>query len=569
MKIHLHFILQVCFILATISACKKEDDTPKVTTYEVKEIGTGAVLHGANGIRIGPDGNLYIASFWGQEIIVMDKQTGSIIKRIGRDMGVNSPDDLVFGPDGSLYWTDILLGEVVRMTPAGVVTRQHVASGVNPIAFSADGRLFTARDFTPGDGIYELDPNLVNPPVALMESTPDNQFPLGWMNACDFGPDGRLYGPLFLAGMVVSVDVGNPGEPFSASPWTDGTIIPLATGFVWPVAAKFDAAGVLYVLDQTGEVFKIDTQTGEKNLFVTLQAGLDNLDFDADGNMYVSNADHGWIMEIKPSGQTRVVSSGGMIGAGGLAVLPASNNQDALYVADLFRLRELDGLSGEELDVDKGHLVPAPDKLTTTLTASADGNNLVVSSWFNSLVQVWDPTAKKVLEEYAMPLPMNAIRFKNDLVVVDLGLGGVVRASDKSMILPIDNATVFAPGGLATNGELLWVADWGTGTVWQISFVGNTPNAPVAVATGLMNPEGLALDSDGSLVVVETGASRLSHIDLSKGGVTTIAEGLKLGLPALTGFPPTWSFDGVAIGQSGTIYVTGFGKNVIYAVSKK
>lgn len=569
MKIHQHFILPVCFILATISACKKDDDTPKVTTYEVKEIGTGAVLHSANGIRIGPDGNLYIASFWGQEIIVMDKQNGAIIKRIGRDMGVNSPDDLVFGPDGSLYWTDILLGEVVRMTPAGVVTRQYVASGVNPITFSAEGRLFTARDFTPGDGIYELDPNLVNPPVALMESTPDNLFPLGWMNACDFGPDGRLYGPLFLAGMVVSVNVGNPGEPFSTSPWIDGTIIPLATGFVWPVAVKFDAAGVLYVLDQTGEVFKIDTQTGEKTLFVTLQAGLDNLTFDANGNMYVSNADYGWIMEVLPSGQTRVVSGGGMIGAGGLAVLPKSNNQDALFLADLFRLRELDGLSGEEVAIDKGHLVPGPDKLTTVFTASADGNNLVVSSWFNSLVQVWDPTAKKVLEEYAMPLPMNAIRFKNDLVVVDLGLGGVVRASDQSMILPIDNATVFAPGGLATNGELLWVADWGTGTVWEISFVGNTPNAPVAVATGLMNPEGLALDQDGSLVVVETGASRISRIDLSKGEVTTIAEGLKLGLPALTGFPPTWSFDGVAIGQSGTIYVTGFGKNVIYAVSKK
>ncbi len=569
MKIHLHFILSVFFILATLSACKKDDDTPKVTTYEVKEIGTGAVLDGTNGLNIGPDGNLYIASFFGQEIIVMNKQNGTIIKRIGRDMGANSPDDLVFGPDGSLYWTDILLGEVVRMTPEGIVTRQYVASGVNPITFSADGRLFTARDFTPGDGLYELDPNLVNPPRALIESTPDNPFPLGWMNAFDFGPDGRLYGPLFLAGMVVSVDVGDAGEPFSSSPWTDGTITPLAIGFRWPVAAKFDAAGVLHVLDQTGEVFKIDIQTGAKTLFVTLQEGLDNLAFDANGNMFVSNADHGWIIEVQPDGQTRTISSGGMIGAGGLAVLPASNNQDALFVADLFRLRELNGLDGQEIGVDKGYLLPEPDALTTPFTVSADGNNLVVASWFNALVQVWDPNAKKVLEEHAMAVPINAIRFKNDLVVVDLGLGGVVRASDKSMILPIDNTTVFAPGGLATDGELLWVADWGTGTIWQISFVGNTPNAPVAVATGLMNPEGLALDKDGSLVVVETGAARLSRIDLSTGEATTIVDGLKLGLPALTGFPPTWSFDGIAIGQLGKIYVSGAGKNVIYCVSKK
>jgi sugar lactone lactonase YvrE len=508
MKFNFCLIFSLFIILATQSSCNKEDDKLGVNDYEVKEIGNGAAIHGSNGITLGPDGSLYIASFLGKEIIVMNKQNGQIINRIGLEMGVKSPDDLVFGPDGSIYWTDILVGEVVRRTPAGVVTRQFVASGVNPITFSKDGRLFVARDFTPGDGLYEIDPNLVKPPRALIESTAANTFPLGWMNSFDFGPDGRLYGPLFLAGMVVSVNVGAPDVPFSSSPWTDGTIVPLATGFKWPVAAKFSPAGVLHVLDQTGEVFKIDITTGAKTLFVTLQDGLDNLVFDANGAMYVSNADHGWITEVRPGGQTKIISKGGMISPMGLAVLTGTNNQDALFVADLFRLRELNGSTGQELSVEKGHLLPESSKLTTPFTVSADGNKLVVSSWFNSLVQVWDPNSKKVLEEFSMPVPINAIRFKNDLVVIDLGLGGVVKASDKSMILPIDNTKVFAPGGLATNGELLWVADWGTGTIWQISFTGGIPNDPVAVATGLMKPEGLALDQDGSLLVVETGASR-------------------------------------------------------------
>ncbi len=568
MKFNFCLIFSLFIILATQSGCTKDEENVGVN-YQVNEIGTGAAIHGTNGITFGPDGSLYIASFLGKEIIVMNKQNGQIINRIGFDMGVKSPDDLVFGPDGSLYWTDILVGEVVRRTPAGVVTRQFVASGVNPITFSKDGRLFVARDFTPGDGLYEVDPNLVKPPRALIASTADNTFPLGWMNSFDFGPDGRLYGPLFLAGMVVSVNVGAPDVPISASPWTDGTIVPLATGFKWPVAAKFSPAGVLHVLDQTGEVFKIDVKTGAKTLFVTLQDGLDNLVFDASGNMYVSNADHGWITEVQPGGQTKIISKGGMISPMGLAVLPGTNNQDALFVADLFRLRELNGSSGQELSVEKGHLLPEPSKLTTPFTVSADGNKLVVSSWFNSLVQVWDPNTKKVLEEFSMPVPINAIRFKNDLVVIDLGLGGVVKASDKSMILPIDNVKVFAPGGLATNGELLWVADWGTGTIWQISFTGDKPNAPVAVATGLMKPEGLALDQDGSLLVVETGASRLSRVNLTTGEVKPIAEGLKLGAAALDGFPPTWGFDGVAVGKSGNIYVSGYGKNIIYSISKK
>ncbi len=179
-------------------------------------------------------------------------------------------------------------------------------------------------------------------------------------------------------------------------------------------------------------------------------------------------------------------------------------------------------------------------------------------------VQVWDSQTGQVLEHYAMGAPIDAVRFKDDIVVSDIGLGGVVWASDNSMILPIDNASVFAPGG-----ETVWVADWGTGTILQIGFEDRTPNAPVVVATGLMNPEGLALNDDGSLLVVETGASRLSHINLSNGEVTTVVDGLELSGPALEGFPPTWYFDVVTIGQSGDIYVSGGGANVIYRISQE
>ena len=53
------------------------------------------------------------------------------------------------------------------------------------------------------------------------------------------------------------------------------------------------------------------------------------------------------------------------------------------------------------------------------MTVSADGNNLVVSSWFGSMVQVWDPQTDQVLEEYKLGAPINAIRFKNNLVVAE------------------------------------------------------------------------------------------------------------------------------------------------------
>ncbi len=552
-----------------LDANAKSENTNNAVNYVLETLVEGAAVSGTNGIDIGPEGNLYVASFVGQEIVVMNRNDGQIIERIGTESGVLSPDDLVFGPDGTLYWTDILTGFVGRMTPDGQqLGYQFVAPGVNPITFSPDGRLFVALDFL-GDGLYELDPNLIEPPRPMVVATEENPFPLGFFNAFDFCADGRLYGPLFALGYVISVNV-DPDNPVTSDPFNDPNLDLriVASGFKNPAAAKFGPDGLLYVLDQTGEVFKVNIETGEKTLFINCEPGLDNLVFCADGVFYLTNADHGWVDEIQPDGQSRNISRGGLIAPQGLAVLAGPNNEDVVFEADLYRLRQFNGSSGEQENNYKGFLVPeGPESLILPMNLSRDGNNLVVSSWFSGAVQVWDPLANHVLESYAMGAPVDAVRFKDDIVVSDIGLGGVVWASDNSMILPIDNINVFAPGGLATDGETLWVADWGTGIIWQISFEGNTPT-PVPVVFELSFPEGLVYEEDGSLLVVETGASRLSRIDLSTGAVTTIVDGLELSGPALEGYPPTWFFDGVDIGPSGDIYVSGAGANVIYRVSQ-
>jgi len=366
---------------------------------------------------------------------------------------------------------------------------------------------------------------------------------------------------------VIRINVGGPGTPTSTNPFGDGTAEVLAGGFTVPAAAKFDSKGVLHVLDQTGEVFQLNTLTGEKTLFIKIQEGLDNLAFDSKGSLYISNADFGSIEQILPSGQPRTISRGGMIAPMGMAVLPGSNKRDALYVANLFRLYHLNGLTGREENVYKGDLLGGEGNLTTPFTLSADGNNLIVSSYFGGVVQIWNPQSDQVIETYPMGIPIDAIRFKNDIAVSDLGLGGVVRASDQSPIFPA-GTPIFLPSGLATDGETLWVADLATGTIWQLG----SNNIAVELATGLEGPEGLAWDKEGGLLVVETGASQLSRIDLATGVVSKIADGLSLSGPAVgqdAALPPTNLFDGVAIGQSGDIYVSGGGKNVIYRISKK
>ncbi len=320
---------------------------------------------------------------------------------------------------------------------------------------------------------------------------------------------------------------------------------------------------MLYVIDQSSKLFKVNADgLDDKTLFATLPPGLDNISFDEDGSLYMTNADEGWVAEVLPSGQLRYISPGGMILPQGLAVMPGSNNQDILYEADLFRLRRFNGTSGRQEDIYKGFLInPTLDLPVVPMNISAAGDNLVVSSWFSGGVQLWDiqTNPATVLESYAMPVPIDAVQIDGKLIASDFGLGGVVYASDYAPI-----KTLGAASGLATDGETLWAADQATGEIWEIDLDSDPPDATV-VADGLQGPEGLALDNEGRLLVVEALASRLSRIDLSTGGITVLVEGLELFGPGL-GAPPTWGFDGVAVGSSGDIYVSGAGATVIYKI---
>lgn len=244
------------------------------------------------------------------------------------------------------------------------------------------------------------------------------------------------------------------------------------------------------------------------------------------------------------------------------------DGRESVFIADLFTLREFDGASGEPLSLAR-HFIGLPG-IASPFTVSLDRQNLVLSSWFGNAVQVWNPKAQQVLENYTdFAVPLNAIRFQDDLVVVELGhspgaarviqigpLGRITLAdASQGLVLPI---------GLESADGSLWVSDWATGKVWQIGAKGAPLAHPMLVAEGLSRPEGLATDQNGGLLVVESGAGRLCRIDLSSGGVTPVAEGLLLGSEAIPGTPPTGIFNGVAVGPSGAIYVTGDRGNVVY-----
>jgi sugar lactone lactonase YvrE len=519
----------------------------------VRVLARGAALHGSNGISFDRHDRLWIASVLSNELIAMDPRTGMVGQRIGPDRGVAGPDDLTFGPDGSLFWTEIAAGKVGRLRPDGSMTTiAQLPGGANAITLSADGRLFVSLALAGVDALYEVDPDGVMAPRLIAQN-------LGNLNAFDFGADGFLYGPLVDHGKVVRINVDS------------GTMTSVADGFDTPVAAKFDSRGRLHVADLgDGAIYQVNTSTGAKRVIAALTPGLDNLAFDSSDRLFVSSAFNGTIAEVRPDQAARVVSPGGMIAPGGVAVLPGADGAGGagrVFVADFWSLRQFNGRAGAAGDVAYHNFVG--DGVKMPMTVAPYGENLLLTSGFSNVVQIWDPRARSVVAQFAdFAVPLNAIGFQGDIVVAELATGQLVRAegADPSVRSVIASG-LNVPTGLAATNDDLFVAEFATGRILQVISDGRALTTPRVLTSGLVSPEGLAVDRDGSLLVVEVGAKRLVRVDPVTGETSTVVDGLAVGLPAVPGLPiPEWTFSGVAVGPSGAIYVTGDADNVLYRV---
>jgi sugar lactone lactonase YvrE len=536
------------------SAEPGSSDPPRAEVrYQTKVLVRGAPIHGANGLAVDAEGRLLVASVFGSELVVLDPATGQILNRL--DIGVESPDDVAVGPDGSIYWTDLIVGEVGRLAPNGQVTKQFVAPGMNPIAFTAEGRLFVGQAFQ-GDGLYELDPNLVQAPRVVIPDSGAAPF-ARQLNGFDFGPDGMLYAPQPFLGTIVRIDPDTGAME----------VVTDALAGLGPTSVEFDSQGHLYASLFAGTIIRIDTDTGAHQVVTEISdAILDNMVFDARDRLYVSNSDDGAVYAVAPGGGVRTLSPGGLILPGGIAVMEGDSGRDSLFVADVWKLAEFDARSGRLLDVDRQSR--AGGGIIESFTVAPDGGNVIITSWVSRAVQIWDPVSDVAVDVFTdFAVPLNAIRFQDDLVVAELGTGSVAR-EDATGGRSVIATGLFVPAGLAATDDDLWVADWATGIVWKIVDDGATLTQPQLTAAGLQSPEGMAVDSDGSLLVVEAGAGRLSRIDPVTGQVTTVADGLELGLQGSAAAPPTWALSSVAVGRSGTIFVTGDLASVVYRVRR-
>src|SRR5947209_7522050 len=265
-------------------------------------------LFGANGLRTGPDGRVYIAQVTGSQISALDPRTGHLETFSAKGGEIVAPDDVAFDARGNLYATEVMDGRVSMRDTAGRtrVLRDDVPSA-NGITFHRD-RLFIG-ECREGGRLLEFD-LAGGPPRVLLENVPSP-------NAMEVGRDGLLYFPVMGANEIWRIDPDG-GEPQC-----------VAGDLGVPDSVKFDAQGYIVSTQvASGQVLRIDPRSGEQRLLAQLSPGLDNCAFVGD-RVLVSNFT-GEITEITPDGATRTVLPGALNWPLDLTV----GDDGQLYIAD-------------------------------------------------------------------------------------------------------------------------------------------------------------------------------------------------------------------------------------------
>jgi sugar lactone lactonase YvrE len=516
-------------------------------TYEVTQLVPGSAFHGVHGLGIDKSGRLFAGSVAGAAMYEVDRANGTAKIAIPSPEGM--ADDIAFAPDGTMAWTGFLTGDLYSRKGDGPIKK--LASGlpgINSLAYRKDGRLYATTVFL-GDTLYEIDVEGVKPPRKIMEK-------MGGLNGFEFGPDDMLYGPLWFKGQVAKVDVDK----------AELTVV--ADGFKVPAAVNFDSKGNLWVVDTAlGQLVRVDPKSGAKKMVAQLKPSLDNLAIDDKDHIYVSNMADNGIQEVDPeTGAAKQVISGKLALPGGIGVV-SDGDKDTIYVADVFAYRTVDGATGEVSEPARMHADGVT--LEYPMSATAKGDDVLLSSWFTGTVQVIDRKTGKTSEMlHGFKAPHDAIRLGDGSILVsELGSKSLLRVSgehgkDRDVVIGGLEGPV---GMVAGSKDTVYVTEAFAGQVSKIE----TNGEKTVVAKDLKMPEGIALAPDGMLVVAEVGAKRIIQIDPVKGTVTEIAANLPIGLAGAPGGLPTNIPTGVGVGASGVIYFSSDIENAIYKITKK
>jgi len=269
---------------------------------------------------------------------------------------------------------------------------------------------------------------------------------------------------------------------------------------------------------------------------------------DRDGSILVTSLSSAEVAELRPDGVLRTISPGGLALPQGVALGGGRGTARELLVATAAGVGRYDTAG-----TPTGFIPAALPNAVSSLSA---GPQALSAGPFGGSVTTFDvPVGGSALTITGLDFPLDARRFRGDLLVAEGGTGRVLRidAADPSRRRTVVR-DVGSPAGLAVRRGTAWATDIAGGRVLQIARGGRILPRPRVVAAGLDRPQAIAARG-GGLVVVETGAGRVVELR-PDGRRRTLTSGLTPANPPLPGRPTDGSFAGVAVDRGGAVYVS-------------
>lgn len=456
-----------------------------------------SALYGANGMKVGPDGQLYVAQAFGSQLSALDTVSGAVRTVIPVGGAVVAPDDLAFDSHGVMYITEVMSERVSARLPDGslrvIADNVPVANGIT----------------TYGDRIFMDE---MRPDGRLLELYADGRAPrviaehLNFPNALAMGPDECLYFPQVVAGEIWRVPVAG------------GTPERFISGLAFPTAVKFSPRGELYTTEAaSGEVTCIDLRSRARSTVAKMRPGIDNFAFSPDGRLFVSHFIDGGVTEIHAAGGHRVLVAPGMLGPFGLAC----GSDGRFYVADGMSLavHEADGTLAARHGLLIDHGFPG---FARGVAVDSEGASYLTTS-AGSVARYRSGEETKTLASSLEGPTGLALTADGGLLVCETGGGRVLHLAADGKLSTLARGLA-APVGVALLADgSCFVSESATGRVTQIKN-GQTRS----VMSGLRDPQGLTWQGD-SLYVVDRATKTLHCYTPASGSQTVVVEQLPVG----------------------------------------
>lgn len=501
------------------------------TGWRVRRITSSRGLAGANGMRFGPDGQLYVASAFGSVVARVDVDGGGWTTACGAADGIVSPDDLAFSGE-VMYVAECMNARVSAWHGGHARVIADDLSGANGIdAF--EGRLFVGQ-FLPEGKLWEIFP-AGGSPRRLADG-------LAGPNGLCASPDGHVYFVQVFTGEVMRV------------PMDGGEVERVVGGLSAPSSVRLGSDGTIYVAQGgSGEVSMIDPRTGALRTFAHSRPGIDNLAVDAAGRVFISYYIDGGVYELRATGDVRQLLPAGLLGPYGVAV-----TETGVFIAD--------GLAAAVLKSD-GQLVSAgkftdagfPGYVRGLCRASASD---LLATTSEGRVTRYDPlavTSELIRDGLAEPMGID-LGADGRAIVAEAGSSRVISIESAGSVEVVDDDFGRPVGVAVDRAGGIVVSDEARGTVERLA------GTREILLDGLDHPQGIAVTPQG-IFVVEAGARRLLQLPRHGGEAVAVASNLPIGTdqglrPTLNGLPemipgPISPFAGVAADSQGRLYVGG------------